>query len=229
MKRECAALLLLCLLRAAPAWAQAGYIYTHPDPAAPGGIEGTSPVPLTHAMAIDHARANVFSAPLSGDARSFRFEHLPVGKYDLVLVTKDHAVLEGLALGEPPAALSPGSLQNLEKSVTLADSFFNRRVLHRVGVEDGKALVFVERLRDGHTLKQSGEKLEANLRRLEVIELAQAGDDWQMVTTRHIYREGEKIEQGSPFFRHLYVAQLGNIRVVDGVKHVAPLELPAGF
>jgi len=230
MKREALALALaLCLFSAGPLWAQAGYIYTHPDPAAPGGIEGTSPVGLTHAMAIDHARVNVYTAPLSGDAKAFRFEHLPVGKYDIVLVTQDRAVLEGLALGDPPNALSPVSMQNLEKRIALADSFFNRRILHRIGIQDGKALVFVERIRDSRILKQSGETLDANLRRLEVIELAQAADDWQMVATRHMYREGERIEADPPFFKHLYIAGLGNIRVVDGVKHLAPLELPAGF
>ena len=223
------ALLLLALAPGGPLWAQAGYIYSKPDPAAPGGIEATAPVALTHAIAIDHTRSQVYSAPLAGDAKEFRFEHLPVGKYDLVLVTRDHAVLEGLSLGEPPAALPPASLQNLEKRIALADSFFNRHTMHRIGVDGGKALVFVERIRDHPILKQSGERLEANLRRLEVIELAQAGDDWQMVATRHLYREGEQIEANTPFFRHFYVAGLGNIRVVDSVKQLGALALPAGF
>jgi len=222
-------ILLLFLSPVASLWAQAGYIYTQPDPAAPGGIEGNSPVSLAHVITIDQARSNVYSAPLAGDAKAFRFEHLPVGKYDLILVTRGHAVIEGLSLGEPPSALTPVSLQNLEKRIALADSFFNRRVMHRIGVEDGRALVFVERIRDSPTLKQSGEKLEANLRRLEVIELAQAADDWQMVSTRHIYREGEEIEANTPFFRHFHSAELGNIRVVDSVKHLGPIALPAGF
>lgn len=219
--------MLFLALAAGRLFAQAGYIYTQPNPADPGGIEGTSPVGLTHAMAIDHARVNVYSAPLSGDGKAFRFEHLPVGKYDLVLVTRDHAVLEGLSLGEPPA-LTPVSKGHLEQRIALADSFFNRRIIHRIGVDGEKALVFVERLRDRQTLKQSGEKLEANLRRLEVIELEQAGDDWQMAATRHMYREGEKIEPGTPFFTHVRIPALGNIRVVDGVKEVGAFAVPGG-
>ena len=227
MRRE-VALLLLCLWTVRPLLAQSDSVYTKPNPADPGGIEGSSPVSLAYAVAIDRTRTNVYTAPLA-DAKTFRFEHLPVGKYDLVLLTRDHALLEGLSLGEPPSALTPVSLQNLEKRITLADSFFNRRMVHRIGLDGGKALVFVERVRDGPTLKQSGEKLEANLRRLEVIELEQAGDDWQMVTTRHLYREGEKIETNSPFYKELYLGGLGNIRVVDTVKRVRPIVMPAGF
>jgi len=200
--------------------AQSGYIYSKPEAAAAGGIEGSAPAALTHAIAIDHTRVRVYLAGLSGDGRTFRFEHLPVGKYDLVLVTADHAVLEGLSLGEPPGALTPVSRSNLETRVALADSFFNRYIIHRIGIADGKALLFVERVRDKQTLKQSGEKLDANLRRLEIIELAQADDDWQMAETRHLYRESEPIQDAVPFFKHQFVAGLGNIRVVDGMKEL---------
>ena len=213
--------LLVTAVRADP-----GRIYTQPDPASAGGIAGIADTELTHALAIDHERAHVYRAELSGAGKTFRFEHLPVGKYDLVLVAKNRAVYEGLALGDSSPNLSPVPSKNLATRIAVADSFFNRHTVHRTGFEGDRALAFVERIRDKLILKQSGEKLDSNLRRLEIIELEQAADDWQMVTTRHIYREEEPIEKSPGFLRHFRVPGLGNIRVVDGVKQLGILTLP---
>jgi hypothetical protein len=87
-------------------------------------------------------------------------------------------------------------------------------------------LALVERLRDRLILQQSGEKLAANVRRLEVIELEQATDDWQMIQSRHLYREGEPIEKSPPFFQHGYLAGLSGIRVVESVKDLGTVTLP---
>jgi hypothetical protein len=208
------------------AFAQAGRIYTAPDPNATGGIAGNAGTPLTHAMAVEHSREHVYLATLGDGGQSFRFEHLPVGKYDLVLVSKDGAVYEGLALGGPADGISAVSRKNLETRISLADSFFNLYAIHRLGLEDSTVLAFVERISTKHVLKQSGEALNQNLRRLEVIELHQASDDWQMVATRHLYREGEEIVDNPSFFKHAAVPALGNLRVVDSVKDLGALPLP---
>ncbi len=185
-----------------------GRIYTNPDGTSPGGILGRFGAELTHAIAVEHERAHVYLAELSDGGKTFKFSHLPVGKYDLVLVTKNGTVYEGLALGGPPDAIPPTvSLKNLETRIAVADSFFNRHTIHRIGIDGETVLAFVERLRDKLILKQSGEKLNSNLRRLEIIDLERAGDDWQMAATRHIYREDEPITDESsvfqphPFFR----------------------------
>jgi hypothetical protein len=199
-----------------------GRIYTKTDASAAGGIAGKTGVELTHAIAVDHERQHVFLADLADAGKEFRFQHLPVGKYDLVLVTSDGAVFEGLMLGVATNALPA----NLVTRVAVADSFFNRYTIHRCGFVEDRAFVFVERLRDRLTLKQSGEQLDANVRRLEIIELEQATDDWQMVRTRHIYRDAEQKQNHPPFFRHAEVPALGNIRVVDSVKQLGMLNLP---
>ncbi len=64
------------------------------------------------------------------------------------------------------------------------------------------------------------------LRRLEVLELAQAADDWQVTTTRHLYRE-EQPPQGIDFLKHAYVPELGNLRIIDNVKDVHAILLPS--
>jgi len=214
------------LLLSTAAIADPGRIYTQPDVTASGGIEGNAGIELTHALAIDHERSHVYRAELTDAGKIFHFAHLPVGKYDLILITKNRVVYEGLNMGGSAPALLPGSLKNLETRVAVADTFFNRHLIHRTGYDGDRALVFVERIRDKLILKQSGEKLGSNLRRFEIIELEQASDDWQMVTARHLYREEEPLEPNPPFFNHFQVSELGNIRVVDSVKPVGTLSLP---
>lgn len=220
-------LLLLCLV-ALPAWAQKQRIYTVPDAQATGQLEGTLPVgELTHALAVDSERVKVFRGSVISGSNRFVFEHLPVGKYDIVLVTKERRIYEGLRLGEPGTSLTSGLRANLEKRIGKADEFFNRSTIHRIGIDGERALAFVERVRDkGDILKQSGESLGANLRRLEIIELDQATDDWQMISSRHIYREEEPIVKGAAFCRSAFVPELSAVRVVDRAKELGNLTLP---
>ena len=205
----------------------AGRIYTAPDPAATGGISGTLPAgELTHAMAVNSERVQVYRAlPVPG-SNQFHFEHLPVGKYDLVLVTKAHEVFEGLRLGAPLTELPPASRLNLETRIAKADAYFNRHSIHRCGIVNERILAFVERIRDRQILTQGGDVVKANVRRLEIIELAQATDDWQMTQTRHVYRQYEPIEPSPPFLRHTYVPALSGIRVVTTLKELGTLSIP---
>lgn len=202
-----------------------GRIYTAPDPASPGGIEGRSPVPVTHALAVDRDRIHVYRGKLSDGGRKFSFEHLPVGKYDIVLVDEAKAIYEGVSLGGPTPALPANSMENLRKRVAAADAFFNRHQAHRIGFEGDHCYAFVERLRDRDTMTQGGAAM-GNVTRLEIIDFQQAQDDWQMTETRHIYREEEPKKPGAPFMRHFHVSDLGNIRVVDSVKTLPPLTFP---
>jgi hypothetical protein len=218
-------LMALCLLSVCHA--DPGRIYTVPDPKDLGGIEGKTEIPLTHALAVDHERIHVYRAELTESGKSFRFGNLPVGKYDLVLVTQDHIVFEGLTLGDIPAEPDGTSRQNLQKRVVVADSFFNRSLVHRTGIRGDQTLLFVERIRDRQTLKQSGEKLGSNLRRLEIIELERAGDDWQISSTRHLYREEEPVREDPSFMKHFSVSGIGNLRVIDSVKQLGMLSLPS--
>jgi len=226
-------LMAILFFGSASAFAQAGRIYTKTNPEATGGIAGKAPSELIHAMAVERDRVRVFLADLSDGGKTFRFEHLPIGKYDLVLVTKEGSVLEGLALGDSLDALSATSAANLKKRIELADTFFNRHCVHRAGLgtldETGDAMVlaFVERLRPDNVLKQSGERLNQMIRRLEIVELHQAIDDWQMVATRHLFREGEPIPNTPEFLKHTRVPELGNIRVVNEVKDIGAIAAPS--
>lgn len=213
------------LLVAVPAFAQAGRIYTTADPAATGALSGRVGEPLTHAVAVEHDRVRVFRGALEESGRAFRFDHLPIGKYDLVLFAQSGTVYEGLALGTPPHLPDP-SAKNLQQRVNLADTFFNHTQIHRIGLsEDGETLLaFVERYRANDVLKQSGEALGQMVRRFEVIELARAEDDWQMSASRHIYREGEPVV--AQFRKHVNLPALGSLRVIKDPKDLGEITLP---
>ena len=205
-----------------------GRIYTKPAESDTGLIAGSvKGAVLTHAIAVERDRTRVYLATLDGAGAGFRFEKLPVGRFDLVLVTKDNRVIEGIGLG-PAAALPEDRAKHLEQGVTKADSFFNRHVSNRTGVEGEVALVFVERIRDGQILRGSGEEIDACLRRLEIIELREADDEWQMVKTRHLYREETPRIKGIPFLIHQHLPALGGLRVGANPRDLGIIDLTKG-
>ena len=202
-----------------------GRIYTHPSPSDTGLITGkVKGAVLTHAIAVERDRTRVYLATLDSGSTDFRFTNLPVGRFDLVLVTKDNRVIEGLALGAP-TDLPADRAKHLAEGVAKADSFFNRHVRHRTGLDGEVALVFTERIRDGQILRGSGEELNACLRRLEIIELHQAADDWQMTRTRHLYREETPRQPGIPFLTHIHQPALGGLRVAGSPRDLGTIDL----
>jgi hypothetical protein len=222
-------LILIAIIAATaplPVWADGpGRIYTKPAEADTGLITGSvKGAVLTHALAVERDRTRVFRAVLDGAGTGFRFEKLPVGRYDLLLVTRGNRVIEGLALGPAPA-LPEERAQHLEKGVAKADSFFNRHFSHRAGIEGEIALVFVERIRDGQILRGSGEEIQACLRRLEIIELREADDEWQMVKTRHLFREETPKLKGIPFLSHQYLPALGGLRIAAAPRDLGVIDL----
>ena len=202
-----------------------GRIYTQPAGSDTGVITAkVGGAVLTHAIAVERDRARVYLATLDPGGTGFRFGNLPVGRFDLVLVTRDNRVIEGLGLGAV-ADLPEGRVKTLEASVTKADSFFNRHVIHRTGMEGESTWVLVERIRDGEILRGSGEVLHASLRRLEIIELREASDEWQMARTRHIYREEAAQTKDIPFLIHQQLPALGGLRVAGAPRDLGTIEL----
>ena len=202
-----------------------GRIYTKPNTTDTGLITGkVTGAVLTHAIAVERDRTRVYLATLEQTGTAFRFPNLPVGRFDLVLVTNNNRVIEGLGLGAA-TALPDDRARHLAQGVTKADSFFNRHVCHRTGIDGEVALVFTERLRDEQILRGSGEALGAGLRRLEIIELREAADEWQMVRTRHLYREETPRMKGLPFLNHLHNPALSGLRVATTPRDLGTIDL----
>ena len=215
-------------LVASAAFAQTTTLYTRPVAGASGGISGRVDQTLTHALALNRDRVQCFRAELSDGGKVFRFAGLPTGKYDLLLITKGDTIYEGLELGGDAEKLSGTPRKNLELRVTKSDTFFNKAQIHRVGlIEDGnKVLALIERVRDKLILKQSGEQLKSNLRRIEVADFVKAADDWTLTESRHLYREETPLGEGMGFCKHRLLTNLGNVRVIDAVKDLGTIALP---
>jgi hypothetical protein len=229
MKRILISLALLCL--AADDYDKRyvntnGRLYTAADPSNAGGISGSlSKGDIRFALAIDQDRKRVYRN--EGKGSSFSFTGVAVGKYDIVLVMTDGTVYEGLSLGEPTTSLSPTLQNNIQKRVAKADEFFNRSTIHRAGVVDDRVFVFAERIRDRDTLTQGGQLMDVEIRRLEVIQLTQASDDWQMSESRHLCREPEPGRgKHRPFLVSKRIPALGAIRVVDSVRQLGTITIP---
>ena len=221
-------LFLLAVCLSASALAQSTVLYTKPAAGANGGISGKVDTELTHAIALNRDNAQCFRGDLSDGGKSFRIAGLPTGKYDLICVTKGGQIFEGVEVGEDGSKLPPDSIKHSEARITKADTFFPKAKIHRFGLIEGgeKMMLFVERLRDTYIFRQDGTQLASNLRRIEVVELIKAKDDWQMLNSRHIYREEAAMVPNMPFFTHKFVPELSNVRVIDSVKDLASISLP---
>ena len=57
------------------------------------------------------------------------------------------------------------------------------------------------------------------------MEIAQATDDWQVTTTRHLYRE-EEPQHGLDYLRDGFVPAFSSLRVIDGIKDLGTVSLP---
>ena len=201
-------------------------LYTGPDARDAGGLKGTCAANITHALAVNHDHLRVYRGAVSADGRAFTFAHLPVGKYDLVFVTGDRLVYEGLALGDDKRTDLPAdSLANLKKRVEAQDAFFNHARIHRFGFDGANCLLFVERTSDRQILRQNRPQLGADVRRLYIIDVARPADDWQVTTTRHLYRE-EQPPGGIDFLTDKFVPEFSNLRVIDSVKDLGSVVLP---
>lgn len=228
MGRKTLMLLATVLLAVLPLPARAdgpGRIYTKPVAGDTGVITAkVTGAELTHAIAVERDRTRVFLGTLDAAGTTIRFENLPVGRYDLVLVTKDKRLIEGLALGAA-VDLPADRAAHLAAGVAKADTFFNRHKQHRAGVEGGVALVLVERVRDSTILRGSGEQLDANLRRFEIIELRAADDEWQMARTRHLFRGEFPRAKDETYFVHSYLPALGGLRVTAAPRDLGNIDL----
>lgn len=221
-------LLLIFACNAMSAIAQTTTLYTKPVAGAVGGIAGRVEQPLTHALALNRDRVQCFRAELSEGGKAFRFSGVPTGKYDLVLVSRAGTIYEGLELGDQPEKLAGIPKKNLETRVIKSDTFFNNSRIHRLGfIDDGnKVVALIERTRDKTILKQSGDQLMSNLRRIEVADFVKAADDWTLAETRHLYREEAALGAGMAFFNARHIEGLGNVRVIDAVKDIGTVALP---
>lgn len=208
-------------------------LYTSPEPAAPGGLHLVSPVPLEFAFAIPESnQEHVYKATLGSDQKDLTFWNIPISKYDLVLVTKDH-FYEGISLNRDENSLSDTDLKAIEEIFSRSVPFMNVKrteVVKGTPGDNGHATALVQWMRiGGNLLNQNGDLMVGHsIRSLRLAFLADVGPGWQVTGTREIIRTDVFPDMPKGFFGVTYVDALNGIRVVDTVKDIGAVDISAG-
>ena len=179
-------------------------------------------------------------AKLSPDGKIARFEKLPPDFYDIIVIDPANMVIhEGISLWDSSeeqvadGAQIAGFQDEIRKSLGLRDDriggwegFFDSKQIERVEVADGRAGVFMQQMRLGVALAESGEKLKGCIHSVDVVWVERSLDDgksgWQVRGRQQLYRD--EIEARS-FFRHVRMAELTGIRVGVREKRLDNIEL----
>jgi hypothetical protein len=206
-------------------------LYTAPDPASPGGLKGhiarpAQPVGSVVAVPRDEP-GKAYDGTLGGDGREFRFEGLPMGKYDLLVIYED-AFFEGLQLSREPNTLTRDDLRKIDDTVNKSEPFFTQKTVHRVEGTSGRggaAHALCAFLRDKSSMDGAGATRQEYRRAIKLLFLQDVGVGWQIVQSRDLYPAYVKPANARPV--HHFAEALGGIRVTDHVKDMGDIDLTA--
>ena len=179
-------------------------------------------------------------AKMSEKGRKASFVKLPPDYYDIIVID-DHGmtVHEGVSLwsadDEPHLAEEQAKpfLDEIRKSLGLRDDriggwegFFDSKEIDRIEVAGENAGVFMQQLRKGKALAESGEVLKGCIHSLDVVWVTRSLDDgksgWQVINRQQLYRN--EIES-RVFFAHRQLKSLCGIRVGQRKKVIENIEL----
>ena len=243
----CAALLSVAVRAAARQGGGMGaavgiHLYTKPDPDAHGGIMGTvaapaKPLAAVFAIPPDEPRF-VYKGTITGpDRRGFRFQGLPVSRYDLMIFF-DNVFYEGLTLTRAEDTLTKADRQAIETITMRSETFFNKKTIHRLegltGNMTGTARALSVFRRTGFTVdytwtggRNPGDPgVHSDHRRaVKLIVLEDVGPGWQVKRTREIFTI--EVPPSTPPLRSVYRRKLSRIRVTDHLKDLGEINLSA--
>lgn len=208
-------------------------LYTNPDPMATGGLEGriTSPSgPVRQILAVSAAHPErVYRGTfLDEGRRQFRFEGLPMDRYDLVVIF-ENAAYEGLRLTRGRNTLTRQDLQQIDDIVQRSEPFFTVKVIHRVEGQTGRgnqARAFVTMARDKEAEMYEVIERFGYRRTHKLIILQQVGPGWQIARARDLYPIWVEFDE-KPLLRpaHYHRPALSGFRVTDEVRDLGNIAL----
>ena len=170
------------------------------------------------------------------------FTKMPPDYYDLVVIESDEMMLyEGLLLHDEyseeeklPAEKLKEFTAQIAKSLGIGhgligrwEQFFDEKRINRVEPAGRQAGVFLQQMRLGEALAESGEKLHGCIHSIDMVWVEQTTDaehTWQVVNRQQLYRD--EIASRN-FFTYRYVEALHGIRVGTRAKVLhEPIALP---
>ncbi len=173
---------------------------------------------------------------LAADGLAAVFPNLPADYYDLVVVDAERmTVHEGIALHrEPdPAKATEPFFEEIRKSLGLRtdriggwEGFFDTKEFIRFETDGERAGVFLQQMRLGTALAESGDVLKGCIHSVDVVWVERAkveGAGWQVVARQQLYRDEIPART---LFKSAFAAPLQGVRVGTAAKEIGPLELP---
>ena len=164
-----------------------------------------------------------YLAKVIDEGRKAIFWHLPIDKYDLVVIDVEKMCLyEGLGLlrGSDPALATPEYLAEIQESLDVRkdriggwEAFFDTKKFERFETDGVRGCVLVQQMRLGKALAESGAVLKGCIHSIDICWLERAkveGVGWQVVTRQQLYRNELPART---FFQHAYRNDLKGIRI----------------
>jgi len=173
---------------------------------------------------------------LSPDGSEAVFAHLPSDYYDVVVIDAEHMTIhEGILLfREPdPAQATDAFFEEIRKSLGLRtdriggwEGFFDSKEFIRFETDGERAGVFLQQMRLGTALAESGETLKGCIHSVDVVWVERAkvdGAGWQVMARQQLYRDEIPART---LFKSAFVPVLQGVRVGTAEKALGPIELP---
>jgi hypothetical protein len=210
-------------------------LYTTPDPANTGGLQGhiaKPALPIEQILATPATNPEeVYLGEITGANKdAFLFKNLPIGKYDLIVVYPT-AFYEGFQLTKDASTLSAEDRKGIEATIQKSEPFFSKRVINRLDGETGRAsfarcIVTYYREKGSELLMETykGGFSRPDWRRtFKLVTLKQVGPGWQITRARDLYPVW--VKPNSPLPEHHFSSAISQIRVADQVKNLGDLDL----
>lgn len=164
------------------------------------------------------------------------FWNLPIDRYDIVVIDdKAMTIHEGVRLmheNDPEQPIEQfleevrDSLGPREDRIGGWEGFFDHKRFERIESDGVRAGVFLQQMRLGRALAESGAVLQGCIHSVDVVWVERAkveGVGWQVVNRQQLYRDEIPART---FFTCHHVPELGGIRVGTRPREIGPIELP---
>ena len=207
-------------------------LYTPPDPGATGGIKLITSDIIEWGVAVSESnQEHVYRAAITSGT-NVSLSNLPIAKYDLLLLTKDH-YYEGISLNRDEDSLTPQDRASIEEIFSRSVPFFNVKrteVVKGTPGDNGRATALIQWMRIGGNLLNQNDDLMVGhqIRTLRLAFLADVGPGWEVTATRELIRTDVFPDQQKGFLAVTAVDALNGIRVVDTIKNLGKVKLEQG-
>ncbi len=203
-------------------------LYTDPDPSAEGGLTGTVIYPRDRLVAVlampPHHPRRVYRGNITDGGNGFRFQGLPIAKYDLILVF-EKAFYEGLTLTYEEDTLTAADREAIADHIHQSIPFFDVKRIHRIQGTTGREGTARSVLQELRTREIRRTPPGTRVRSLKLAFSEDVNIGWQMVRTREILHQEARPGHFKELLQHYYHPGLSDIRVINRVRDLGELDL----